>query len=345
MFDVSNGFLRRTGAVVLLLSLSAEVSAQQPRTRTLNFDVARKEWVELPPPQPGTAAGDLHRIRVALQEERYRRTLSGCKKFVNKYGEQDPLFPEVMIARASAQVGRRHYDKAHRVLQTLLDEYARTAVIPEALRVEFVIAEAYLAGARRKFLGIGLLSGVDTAYVILDEISTKYPDSSLAELAIKTKADHLFRVGEHALAELEYERLLRDYPRSRYQQFALRRSADAALASFGGVDYDDAALIEAAERFEEYRLRYGVAADHEEVGLILDGIRDRQAEKEFRIGTYYERTRHLSSAIFCYNLVRRNWPQTLTARLALAQLERLGALESTATEDRRGDLGTGEKGP
>jgi outer membrane protein assembly factor BamD (BamD/ComL family) len=177
------------------------------------------------------------------------------------------------------------------------------------------------------------VSGVDEAYKILDQIAADYPDSRLAELAIKAKGDHLFKVGEHALAELEYARLLRDHPKSRYHQYALRRAADSALASFAGVEFDEAALIEAEERFNDYRTRYRAEADRDGVSQVLDSIHEMRAEKDFRIGEYYERTDHLSSAVYYYKSARENWRNTIAAARATRRLELLGALAPVASSE------------
>lgn len=312
-------------ASVLLVTVRA-ADAQQPRMRTLTYDAARKEWVEQAPPQPGTAAGELHAVRLQIKERRYRAALAGIKKFIEKHGPSEVLYPDILIAKAEALIGRREYYKAHEGLQAFLSEFGQTPLASEARRLEFVIADAFLGGVKRKIAGIRLLDTTDTAYRILDDIAVENPDTRLAELAIKTKADHLFNQGDHSLAELEYARMLREYPQSRYEPFCLRRSADAALASFGGVDYDEGALLEAEERYREYRLRYAGEADREGVGLILDGIREARAEKDFSVGAYYERTRHVSSAIFYYQMVRGSWPDTLAATKAKARLELLGAL-------------------
>jgi outer membrane protein assembly factor BamD (BamD/ComL family) len=316
--------------LVSLALLPSIAAAQPPRLRTLVYDAQKKEWVEQAPPPAGTAEGDLYVIRTEIQEKRYRKALSDIKEFVKKYGEQDAAYPEVLIAKAEALIGQRDYDKAHVVLQAFLGEFAGMAITSEALRLEFEIAETYLTGVKRKVWGIFRVSGEDRAFEILDEISGDYPENRLAELAIKTKADYLFRTGEHALAELEYSRMLREYPRSRYHQFALGRTAESALASFAGVEYDEAALVEASERYSDYRLKYPGPADREGVGLIQDSIRESRAEKEFRIAEYYERTDHIGSAIFYYRLVRTDFPDTAATGKAQVRLELLGALEPVA---------------
>jgi outer membrane protein assembly factor BamD (BamD/ComL family) len=305
------------------------VHGQQPRSRLLTYDSERKDWVETPPPAPGTAEGDLHAIRTLIKDVEFRKALAAIKKFVKTYGQSHVLYPDALIAKAEALIGRKDYHKAHLTLQEFLNQFAGMGLTSEALRLEFVIAETYLAGAKRKVMGLPLLSGEDLAFGILDEISVDYPEAELAELAIKTKADYLFRKGEHSLAELEYSRLLREFPQSRYHQFCFRRSAEAALASFQGIDYDDTALIEAEERYRDYQRAYPAAAQHEGVDLILDGIREARAEKEFTVGQYYERTDHLRSAVFHYDLIRQRWPDTLAATKATSRLQLIGALRST----------------
>jgi len=317
--------------IVAVCATPARVNAQEPRVRTLTYDSQKKDWVEQAPPLAGTAEGDLYAIRVLNKDREYRKALSSVKTHAKKYGDQDATHPEALLAKAEALIGLKNYDKAHTVLQEFLGAFGGMALTSEALRMEFEIAETYLTGVKRKVWVIFRVSGEELAYQILDEISTDHTDSPLAELAVKTKADHMFRTGEHALAELEYARLLREFPRSRYQQYSLGRTAESALASFGGTDYDEAALIEAQERFQDYRTRFPGPADREGVGLILDGIHEMRAEKDYRIGEYYEKTDHLGSAIFYYRQVRGSFPETIAGTKALARLELLGAVEPVAT--------------
>ncbi len=319
--------------IAVASSASIGARAQPARIRTLIYDTDRKEWVEKPRPQPGTAEGDLHAIRELTKDGAYRKALAAHKAFVKKYGLGDPHYPAGLIAKAETLVAGKDYEKAHNVLQTFLGEFGGMELTTDALRLEFEVAEAFLAGAKRKVWGVFRLSGVDLAYRILDEISTDHPESRLAELAIKVKADHQFKVGDHALAELDYSRLLREYPQSRYQQYAFARAAESALASFAGAEFDEAALIEAQERYNDYRVRYPAAAEREGVELILDTIHEARAEKESLIGEYYERTDHLSSAVFYYEAVRREYPETLAAAKARSRLELLGALPSPADKD------------
>jgi len=319
-------------AALLGIATGDVAFAQQARTRTLTLDPATGEWMEAPPPPVGTAEGDLHAISVQISAGQHRSALKSIKKSIRRYGETDSVYPALLIAQAEALVGRCDYVKAHKVLREFLTSFQGVELTSEAIRLEFVIAEAFLAGAKRKFLGMRVLSGADFALQILDTITADYPETGWAEYAMKTKADHLFyRSNEHLLAEMEYARLLQDFPRSRYHQPALLRSADAVLAGFRGIEYDEAALVEAEERYHEYRGRYAASADREGIGRILQGIAQQRAEKEFSIASYYERTAHAGSAIYYYRSVVENWPRTLAAVKARERLDLLGAEESAAS--------------
>lgn len=326
-------FIRLLTALAFVSTPTGQGVPQQSRTRSLTYDPVHKTWVEQPPPPAGTPEGDLHHIRTLNRDRKFRDALRSVKKFIKKHGEEDANYPAVLVAKADALIGRHDCFKAYKVLQSFLDQFSGMALTDEALRLEFEIAEYYLSGLKRKIWGLRLFSGTDTAYRILDDISTGFPDSELAVLAIKTKADHLFRRGDHVLAELEYSRLMRDYPQSRYHRMAMLKTGESALASFRGVDYDDAGLIEAKERFDEYLARWPGAADRERIQLLLDTIQQRRAQKEYVTGAYYERTEHLNSAIYYYRSVVANWPDTIAANRASRRLDLMGASKPAASPE------------
>ena len=330
------GAHRRTGfalACSLAWVFAAVSLAAPPRTRTLTYDAKQKDLVEQTPPPHGTPEGDLHAIHVLLKDERCRMALSETRAFRKKYGTDSAFKPDLLLCDAEAYIGRKEYDEAHDALTKFLGEFAGMSLTDEALRMQLVVAEAYLGGAKRKVWGMRLFSGEDKALEILDEVSSGYPESGYAPLAIKIKADHLYRTGEYDLAEFDYARLLREHPRSRYHEFTLLRSAQSALASFGGVEFDEAALIEADERFSEYAARYPAGAKTEGVDRIRDGISESRAEKEFLIGEFYERTDHLGSAVFQYRLVLRDYPESIASRKAARRLEALGAIETAGASN------------
>ena len=109
--------------MAILLGMVASAGAQQPRTRSLEYDPDRREWIEAPPPPPGTVEGDLHQIRVLVKDGENRQALAAIKRFIEFHGKNNVHYPEVLIERAQALIGRRDYHKAYVQLEEFLNEF------------------------------------------------------------------------------------------------------------------------------------------------------------------------------------------------------------------------------
>ncbi|MCG3132193.1 MAG: hypothetical protein FLDDKLPJ_03026 [Phycisphaerae bacterium] len=304
------------------------VVSQDKRSRTVVRDPGSQAWVEVIPSEPGTPDGDLHAAREHLLTGSPGTAAKAVDRWIRDHGASHALYPDALLLKTQAWIAAHQFDEAHDLLTRFLNEFDGTSYVTEALRQEFVIAEAYLGGARRKFLGMRLMPGDDVGLRILDDMTANFPNDAHAELAIKTKADYFFRRGESSLAELEYTRLLNEYPQSRYHAYALRRAADCAQAVFVGPEYDEAPLIEAQSRFEEYARRYPQQAAEEGVPGIFVAIREARAEKLVKTAEYYERARHPKTAVFYYQLAVRDWSGTQAEAKARRRLDVLGVAVS-----------------
>ncbi|MCH7814276.1 MAG: outer membrane protein assembly factor BamD [Planctomycetes bacterium] len=316
------------GAVVLAVLAAGPVvdaaDVPKPRARQLEYDADTGQWLEAEPPVPGTPEGDLSLARRDLAREKYRRAHSRIKKWLKAYSPEEALYADALLLRAEVEIARGDYYKALKHLEEFLDQYGHTELAPRARTFEFLVAEVFLSGKRRKWLGMRLFKATDKGVEVLDELSAAFPESELAEEALKTKADFYFRQGDFTLAEMEYARLVDDHPRGQWTRYAMRRSAEAALASFGGIDFDDAPLIEAEERFGLYLAQYPGSAEQEGIGQILQQIHAQRAAKECSVGNYYARTGHPRAAAFYYRSTFQNWPATIAATEARRGLTRLG---------------------
>ena len=315
------------GLWVLAESAGGGAADRPIHKERLEYDPAARAWVEDEPPVPGTPDGDLRLARGEFAQGHNDAAYRRVKRWIKTYGELDERYPAALILQAEVEIARKDYYKAHKRLQEFLNEYAGTEYAQRAVELEFVIAEMFLSGVRRKFLGLPILKADDIGISILDDLSTNYPETNMGERALKTKADYYYRKGEFPLAELEYGTLIKEFPRSRYYRYAMRRGADATLASFGGVDYDDAPLIEAEERYRDYLAAYPGSAEQEGIGLILEDIRARRAEKEYVIGRYYERTAHSRAAAYYYRSTVEHWSDTVAATRAQDRLGKMQTFE------------------
>jgi len=307
----------------------------------LRFDAEQGQWTPIPSEEPGTPAGDLQLIRRLHTDGTYDKALKAAKEWEANYGQDHALYPEVALLTARSLIGHRDYEKAHDQLADLLAGYAGGAVVDEALELEFVVAEVFLSGTKRKFLGMRMLDGEELGIQILDDITNNYAGTRIAELAHLAKAGYYSRKGDYLLAETEYEMLIQQYPRSGYRRKAMLQSAKSALAGFPGIKYDEAPLIEAEERLRQYLTLFPGSAEQEGVGTLLTDIAETRAAKEYEMGTYYERVGELQAAIFYYRSTVANWPDSIAAIRAADRLDILGHPVATQTpQDESADAPT-----
>ncbi len=328
--------IRVSVAIVTALSGSWSASSaapEQPYGQKLVYDSGTGQWVEPVPPEPGTEDGDLQIARDLLARKELKKAKRALGRWMALYGYDSTRHPEALFLLGRVEFELGNYIKAHERYQEIIGEYPGTEFADRALRADFVIAEMFLAGKKRKVWKIFRFKAVDEGLDILDDIIVNNPNSPLAEQAIKTKADYYFRTGQFDLAEDEYAHLAREYPRGQYERQALLLSARSALASFPGIHFDDAPLIEAAERFRQFRQKYPGYADSEGVGQVLEQIRNTRAHKEYEIGRHYERTRHYDAAAFYYRSVMNHWPETMWAGMAESRLFDLGYLQPAEAVD------------
>jgi outer membrane assembly lipoprotein YfiO len=309
---------------------AAEKEDKETYPERLTYDPKTGEWLELPPPEPGTEDGDLELARATLARAEKRNDFLRARKllkgWITTYYDSK-RYPEALFYYADAEFQLGNLMKAYETYERLLDEQKGSDLGQRALRNEIVIAEVFLSGRWRKIWGgVIRMPAYEEALDILERVATnRAPGTAFAEQAIKIKADYHYNKGEFTDAEQEYARLARDFPRSRYTRLALLRSAQAAYASFPGVKFDDSALVEAEERFEQFRKSHPQAAEEENVPLLLEQIRNSRAQKEFTVGRYYEKTKHPRAAAFYYRSVVKYWPDTTWAVLAQGRLDRIGS--------------------
>ena len=299
---------------------------------TFEFDTRTETWNRQEPLPRGTPGGDLAHVTGLLDEGDTTGARREITDWFKQYEDEEALRPEALIARARVELAVDEYQVAHETLQEFLSTNPASPLDNEVLHLEFTIAETFLGGMKRKLWGMRVLSGEEIALGILDDISLNYPQSAYAELALKTKADYFYNRGEFLLAEMEYSRLAESFPRSRYLRYSLRKSADAALESFNGIEFDAAGLIEADERYREYLQLFPNDPQKDEITLLRERIYSSQADKELEIGRYHERARQLQAAAFYYRSTVERWPGTIAAVRAERRLQELD-FGAAATSD------------
>ena len=291
----------------------------------LTYDPQTDQWVVTGRPVPGTEDGDLDIARQWMAREDYETALRAVKAWIKTYGTGASRYPEALYLQATAALGKGDYRLANETYQQLLNEYPGSEFSERALSAQFRIAEQYLAGKKRKaFWGLLRVRDREQGVKIMDDIVANYADTPLAELAQKAKADYYYARGDFELAETEYATLAREFPRGRYHAYALLQSARSALARYPGVDFDDASLLEAEERFQQFQAQYPALARQHNVPVVLEEIYAARADKVYAIAEHYRKYRRPDAARYYYRATLTRFPGTAAAAQAELRLAALG---------------------
>jgi outer membrane protein assembly factor BamD (BamD/ComL family) len=311
---------------ILVLSgnpLDARSAVYYEKPERIIFDEERRVWIpaeELERPLEGVVgqAQELIRERKIRQAERL------LKRYLKESTGAEPDRAQAMLLYADAAFIRSDYGEADKRYKRVIAEYPNTREYAISIRRELDIAKVWLAGKKKRVLGILWLSATDEAIDTLSQIEQLAGGYRIAEVALWTKADYYYRTGQFELAEIAFRRLAKEYKSPRYHRIALNRAAASALASFPGTAFDDTPLLEASELYMEYLQSFPTEARREDVPTILEQIKVKRAEKEYQTGRFYRRIHRPEAAAYYFQFVMRTWPGTLWAEQSRSELERMG---------------------
>lgn len=281
------------------------------------------EWVKLAPPAKGTAAGELAIVRTLLEQKHYRKTVKAAKKFLKRYGA-DPARQEVFLLAGQAEMKRGRYYQAFEWFERQLNAFPGGRFAERALKREFEIAEAFLAGKKRIVAKFFRISAKGEALEILTRIAEHAPGTAMAENALLRIADYHYSHSEFPEAVQAYDGYLRLFGKSPRAAYAMLQAARARHASFHGIEHDATPLLDAQQRYLAFWRQYPEQARKAKVPLVLKQITATLAAKLYRTGRFYERTHHLPAAAFYYEKLVNLYPKTQWAADARQALQQLG---------------------
>jgi len=309
-------------AILLALLVVAPVSRAQSNERII-FDEEDQKWIPVEETKV-PAEGVVGQAKALLQAGKYRQAEKLLKPYLKTATGAESDRAQALLMYADAAFLRASYGKADTRYRNVINEFPNTGEYAISLRREFDIARTWLAGKKKRVLGIFFLNASEEALDILSLIEQLAGGFRIAEVALWTKADYYFRTGQFELAEIAFRRLAKEYKSPRYHRIAMYRAAGSALASFPGIAFDDTPLLDATQLYTEYLQSFPNEARRENVSNILEDIKLKRAEKEYWTGRFYGRTRRPVAAAYYYRFVIRTWPGTLWADRSRVELERMG---------------------
>ena len=225
------------------------------------------------------------------------------------------------LAEYSYHAGDR--DESFYYCDELMDTYPESPLFYRALELQYRIADAYLGGYRKKFLGLPLFGAEEEAVEMLFRIQQRSPGSPLAERALLRTADYYYADSQFDLAADAYAAYARAYPRSSAIPRVRLRQAFSSLAQFRGLRFDATPLLDARAQLAEIAGAYPQLAAEENVPSVIERIDSTFARKLYNTADYYRRTHDARAAVYNYRYLINAYPTTPEADRARRDLERM----------------------
>ncbi|MDD5729853.1 MAG: outer membrane protein assembly factor BamD [Candidatus Omnitrophica bacterium] len=213
--------------------------------------------------------------------------------------------------------------QAYQAYQKVIDKYPFSERIAEIIEKEYKIAEAFMAGEKRKALGVTLPlenPAIEIFQKVIDN-STYGPLASKAQYKLGLVLKGLARFDE---AEDAFNKLITNYPDSEWVTAAKFQIASCRAAVSKGPDYDQGAAKEAKQKFEEFVKEHPDAVLSQDAEKNIAGLQEKEAESDYGIGRFYEKQKAYEAAKIYYNEVINNYGKSAWAVKAF---ERLRVLE------------------
>lgn len=205
----------------------------------------------------------------------------------------------------------------------ILDLYPESRYWHPSLDRQYEIADQFLKGYKRRFLGLAILEMKQEATEILYRVQQRAPGSPLAEKSLLRVADYYYANGDFDLAADAYAFYARNYPRSPYTPRVRLRQAFSALAQFRGVRFDATPVIEARQQLFDLMASYPRVADEENLPAIVQRIDASLAKKVWVTADFYRRTHKPTASAYYYKWLMMKYPNSPEAQAAPQKLAQL----------------------
>jgi len=220
--------------------------------------------------------------------------------------------------------------EAYLAYQKVIDKYPFSERIQEIIGREYKIAEAFMAGEKRKALGVQLPvenPSIEIFTKIIDN-SNYGPLASAAQYKLGLVLKGLMRYYE---AEEAFNKVITNYPDSEWTEPARFQIASCRASLSRSPDYDQGATREAKEKFENFVKEHPDATLSRDAEKNINQLREKEAEGNYNIGRFYEKQKAYEAARVYYNDTVNNYSSSPWAAKCL---ERLQIMEKTEKKKR-----------
>ncbi len=230
---------------------------------------------------------------------------------------------EAEYRRATVYEEKGDYWKAFHVYKELVESYPHSERVDEVMEREFKIGNLFFSGKKGRWMGLEILPSLPRAAQIFEHIVAtspygRYGDEAQFRLGLTYK-----KSGQFSKAMEAFQYLIEQYPNSQFLPEARYQMAETSFLNSAAQFRDERALDQASSAVDRFLSREGSTEEAEKAAKLRQAIDEKNAEKNFRIGIYYEKEKYLDSALIYYGDVAKRYPDTQWGAKAAERIKAL----------------------
>lgn len=254
---------------------------------------------------------------------------------IKKRYENAPCVPEARFLLAEVYEKQGVPRDAFDEYESIITRYQSSNLYNKALDRQLALAMSAAEGTLRVPV-FGLWeSNLDSTTVEewLGKVIANAPYNDMAATATSILGKFLVKQEKFEEAAMVYNKLVEDYPNSRYAPEAQLMVAQLWATSRTRGDQNLVNLRRAQEAYEEFTLRFPNHADAGKALSEASNMRRLLVRQELEVGRYYlERSKEYTSAVFCFeNVIRQKSNNPEAAKEAERLLARARSLQAAQT--------------
>lgn len=243
------------------------------------------------------------------------------------------IAPEAQYRLGKIYEEKGDYYKALKAYQKMIEIYPQNDRFEEVIEREFKLGHLFMSGKKGKFYGIEIRPALPIAIQAFEHITKYAPYGPLGDQAQFNLATAQKKAGQFDAAMQSFQDVIDNYPQSQLIEQSRFELAETSYYRSIAQARDERALEKASEQVQGFIERYPGAPGTEKAAKIREEIDEKNAEKNFKIGKYYEKENFIQSALIYYRDVAKRYPHTQWGAKAESRLRALNQpVEFLATE-------------
>jgi len=260
--------------------------------------------------------------QTAEKQGNLKRAIHAFKSIVRQH-PKDALAAGALYRAAELQERLHEYLGAADSFRQVVERYPSSPHFDEAIEAQFRIGEIYLAGKKKKLLGIPVGSSLDRAVTIFANVVRtapygKYTARAQFNIGLAREKQHVPEMAIEA-----YQAVVDKFPNEPVAADAQYQIGYIWLMAARKGTRDSAATSNAKTAFQDFLLHYPHSEKAAQARANLELLEHKETTSSYQVAKFYDKQKYYRAAVVYYNEVIRQQPGSTESNLAKKRIDQL----------------------